>query len=202
MLNTMLFDLVGGHFTQGALRGRHPYGVSSPLREVARSTAAVSFKLPHAHEPSSLLHTFDSAHAQTSHSSRDTVLSTFVAGLQLYFEKSLGMCRTAYGSMLRDIILSGRFFSCDLEGNNLLYRFERGQYADTERKYRKGHHVVIGKEKSMSEVYGAEHLLRLIGVFFPCSPCMVVVVLVAFQLTCDPAFENSEPSEDDRADES
>ncbi|KAG9023031.1 Esa1p-associated factor [Tulasnella sp. JGI-2019a] len=67
---------------------------------------------------------------------QDTVLSTYIAGLQLYFERSLG--------------------------STLLYRFERGQYAEVRRKYVTGQHVVIGEEKSMSQVYGAEHLLRLI----------------------------------------
>lgn len=48
-------------------------------------------------------------------------------------------------------------------GTNLLYRFERGQYADMRKKYITGQHVTVGEEKSMSQVYGAEHLLRLIG---------------------------------------
>lgn len=48
-------------------------------------------------------------------------------------------------------------------GNNLLYRFERGQYADARRRYITGQHVVIGEEKTMGEVYGAEHLLRMLG---------------------------------------
>ncbi|KAG8943841.1 Esa1p-associated factor [Tulasnella sp. 424] len=47
-------------------------------------------------------------------------------------------------------------------GNNLLYRFERGQYADARRRYITGQHVVIGEEKTMGEVYGAEHLLRML----------------------------------------
>ncbi|KAG8936957.1 Esa1p-associated factor [Tulasnella sp. 419] len=66
----------------------------------------------------------------------DTILSTMISGMQLYFERSIG--------------------------TNLLYRFERGQFAEARKKYVTGQHVTVGKEMSMSEVYGAEHLLRLI----------------------------------------
>ena len=31
--------------------------------------------------------------------------------------------------------------------------------------YVTGSHVIVGQEKEMSQVYGAEHLLRMIGVF-------------------------------------
>ncbi|KAG8994507.1 Esa1p-associated factor, partial [Tulasnella sp. 427] len=68
--------------------------------------------------------------------SKETVLPTLISGLQLYFERSLG--------------------------NNLLYRFERGQYAEARRQNITGQHVVIGEEKTMGEVYGAEHLLRML----------------------------------------
>jgi hypothetical protein len=40
-------------------------------------------------------------------------------------------------------------------GNNLLYRFERAQYVNMRKETK--------EEKAMSEIYGAEHLLRLFG---------------------------------------
>ncbi|KAI0919770.1 hypothetical protein AcV5_001746 [Taiwanofungus camphoratus] len=65
-----------------------------------------------------------------------TLLPTIVAGLQTYFDRALGA--------------------------NLLYRFERPQYAETRKRYVTGPAVVLGQEKEMSAVYGAEHLLRML----------------------------------------
>lgn len=65
------------------------------------------------------------------------VVPTIISGLQVYFDRSLGA--------------------------NLLYRFERPQYAETRRQYVTGPKVIVGQEKEMSAVYGAEHLLRMIG---------------------------------------
>ena len=65
------------------------------------------------------------------------LLPTVISGLQVYFDKSLGA--------------------------NLLYRFERPQYAATRKRYVTGQTVKVGTEKEMSAVYGAEHLLRMIG---------------------------------------
>ncbi|EMD35829.1 hypothetical protein CERSUDRAFT_96052 [Gelatoporia subvermispora B] len=66
-----------------------------------------------------------------------TLLPTIVAGLQTYFDRALGA--------------------------NLLYRFERPQYAEIRKKYVTGPTVQVGKEKEMSAIYGAEHLLRMLG---------------------------------------
>jgi mortality factor 4-like protein 1 len=66
-----------------------------------------------------------------------------VSGLQVYFDKSLGA--------------------------NLLYRFERPQYAEIRKRYITGRTVKVGEEKDMSSVYGAEHLLRMIGEFLSLS---------------------------------
>ena len=50
-------------------------------------------------------------------------------------------------------------------GAHLLYRFERPQYADMLRKYAYGPNVLPGQVKSNTKLYGAEHLLRLLGSF-------------------------------------
>jgi len=66
----------------------------------------------------------------------DLVTSTIMSGLQVYFDKSLGA--------------------------NLLYRFERPQYAEIRKQYITGPKVIIGQEKDMSAIYGAEHFLRML----------------------------------------
>ena len=65
------------------------------------------------------------------------LLPTVISGLQVYFDRSLGA--------------------------NLLYRFERPQYAEIRKQFVTGPSVKVGTEKEMSAVYGAEHLLRMIG---------------------------------------
>ena len=65
------------------------------------------------------------------------LLPTVISGLQVYFDRSLGA--------------------------NLLYRFERPQYAEIRKRFVTGPNVKVGTEKEMSAVYGAEHLLRMIG---------------------------------------
>ncbi|KAF9782798.1 MRG-domain-containing protein [Thelephora terrestris] len=64
------------------------------------------------------------------------LLPTVISGLQVYFDRSLGA--------------------------NLLYRFERPQYAEIRKRFVTGPSVKVGTEKEMSAVYGAEHLLRMI----------------------------------------
>ncbi|KAH9475353.1 Chromatin modification-related protein EAF3 [Psilocybe cubensis] len=64
------------------------------------------------------------------------VIQTVIEGLQIYFDKALG--------------------------STLLYRFERVQYANVRREYWTGPKVIVGQEKEMSCIYGAEHLLRML----------------------------------------
>ena len=68
------------------------------------------------------------------------VLPTIVSGLQVYFDKALG--------------------------SNLLYRFERPQYAEIRKRYVTGPTVQVNQEREMSAIYGAEHLLRMIGLSY------------------------------------
>jgi hypothetical protein len=79
----------------------------------------------------------DSAVVPFSLKDPDTILPTIISGLQIYFDRSLG--------------------------SNLLYRFERPQYAEVRKKYVTGPKVQLGQEKEMSSIYGAEHLLRMLG---------------------------------------
>ncbi|KAA1470984.1 MRG-domain-containing protein [Dentipellis sp. KUC8613] len=64
------------------------------------------------------------------------LLPTVIAGLTVYFDRALGA--------------------------NLLYRFERPQYAEIRKRYVTGPTVKVGEEREMSSVYGAEHLLRML----------------------------------------
>lgn len=73
---------------------------------------------------------------QTSLRDPELILPTIISGLQVYFDRSLGA--------------------------NLLYRFERPQYAEIRKTYVTGPKVVVGQEKEMSAIYGAEHLLRML----------------------------------------
>ena len=60
----------------------------------------------------------------------DALLPSIISGLKTYFDKALG--------------------------KNLLYRFERPQYATIREKF-------DAEGKEMSEAYGAEHFLRMLG---------------------------------------
>jgi mortality factor 4-like protein 1 len=48
-------------------------------------------------------------------------------------------------------------------GANLLYRFERAQYADIRHQFIESPDLSPEQLKSESQIYGAEHLVRLVG---------------------------------------
>ena len=80
------------------------------------------------------------------------LLPTVISGLQVYFDRSLGA--------------------------NLLYRFERPQYAEIRKQFVTGPSVKVGTEKEMSAVYGAEHLLRMIGTYAHINDLHLVQTLI------------------------
>ncbi len=67
----------------------------------------------------------------------EVLVRTVVNGIQIYFDRSLG--------------------------SQLLYRFERPQYAAIREKYFTGQHVHVEESPELSGLYGAEHLLRMLG---------------------------------------
>ncbi|KAF8918075.1 MRG-domain-containing protein [Mucidula mucida] len=66
----------------------------------------------------------------------EVLVRTVVNGIQIYFDRSLG--------------------------SQLLYRFERPQYAAIREKYFTGQHVHVEESPELSGLYGAEHLLRML----------------------------------------
>jgi mortality factor 4-like protein 1 len=62
--------------------------------------------------------------------------------------------RSRATALLSEIISGITLYFDKALGNNLLYRFERAQYVEQKR---------ANADKAMSEIYGAEHLLRLFG---------------------------------------
>lgn len=102
--------------------------------------------------------TSSSSSGSSRHVSRSASLThEIVSGLKLYFEKSIG--------------------------NNLLYRFERGQYGEIKKKYQ-GPNVPEEEKKEMIEVYGVEHLLRLFGELLSrFLTCASVLQSITFLLT-------------------
>ncbi|KAF8301449.1 MRG-domain-containing protein [Clavulina sp. PMI_390] len=73
---------------------------------------------------------------QTPLKHAQAIIHTLIAGLQTYFDRALGSL--------------------------LLYRFERAQYADMRKQFVTGQHVEAGSNRTMSSIYGAEHLARLL----------------------------------------
>lgn len=93
--------------------------------------------LPRNPSVSQILQKYRESMPKKREGSADTdIFDEVIAGLKLYFDKSLGTI--------------------------LLYRFERQQYMEIRKEH-------PGKEAS--DLYGAEHLLRLFGSFAPLHVC-------------------------------
>jgi hypothetical protein len=88
----------------------------------------------------------------------DAILTTINKGLLLYFDKFVLRLMTCLreGAIL---IVAGRCL-----GHNLLYNAEQGQLTHLETVWKKGHHIENPADsREMSDVYGVEHFLRLLG---------------------------------------
>jgi mortality factor 4-like protein 1 len=84
---------------------------------------------------------------------RDEDFPSYLIGIKAYFEQYV---------LYPSIQLTLTWIRSAL-GASLLYRFERPQYADIIRKYAYGPDVPVEQVKTNSKLYGAEHLLRLLG---------------------------------------
>lgn len=82
------------------------------------------------------------------------LLEEFIAGIREYFNKALGRI--------------------------LLYRFERKQYSDLYKELEKGYGDLAGK--TLCDVYGCEHLLRLFGEWIAALPAWSVADVLAVKM--------------------
>ena len=121
-------------------------GAAADIIECTLSLSIQLVPLPRTPSVKDILSDYEAATTSSSstssrqHTSRSASLThEIVSGLKLYFEKSIG--------------------------NNLLYRFERGQYGEIKKKYQ-GPNIPAEERKEMIEIYGVEHLLRLFGELF------------------------------------
>lgn len=83
--------------------------------------------------------------------------------LDTYFEEKKGQRRlgSPEADILEEVVEGMKDYFNDCLGKILLYRFEREQYFEVRQSIDKG--LEGFKDKSVGEIYGAEHLCRLIG---------------------------------------
>ena len=103
-------------------------------------------------------------HVNSTKKSQDrTPYVPFPFPLQHQYQKATRDANIRRATALLSEIIAGITLYFDKAlGNNLLYRFERAQYVEQKRE---------NPDKPMSEIYGAEHLLRLFGEF--CSEVLI-----------------------------
>jgi MRG len=123
-----------------------PYPEVLPSQKYWRNSSNIFITIPikqstvFSHPSDSLAVSSENDLLHTSLRDPQVVLPTIVSGLKVYFDKALG--------------------------SNLLYRFERPQYAEMRKRFVTGPTVQVNQEREMSAIYGAEHLLRMIGLSF------------------------------------
>lgn len=83
--------------------------------------------------------------------------------LNTYFEEEKGKRRlgSAEADLLEEMAVGMRDYFEQCLGRVLLYRFEREQYYEVRKFVESGEDGFAGK--SMADIYGAEHLCRLLG---------------------------------------
>ena len=83
--------------------------------------------------------------------------------LDTYFEEEKPKRRvgTASADLLEEVVSGLRLYFEECLGKLLLYRFEREQYFQVRQGMQKGEPAF--KDKSIAEIYGVEHLCRLLG---------------------------------------
>lgn len=93
--------------------------------------------------------------------------------LQEYFNAEFATRRpgSADADILEEVIAGVKEYFNKALGRILLYRFERGQFLEVHRQIESGHGEHAGK--TLCDMYGCEHLLRLFGEFSNIS-CMCV----------------------------
>lgn len=85
--------------------------------------------------------------------------------LDTYFEEEKGKRRlgSAEADLLEEVVAGTKEYFDKTLGKLLLYRFERQQYLEARQKWEVGHDE--WENKTVGDVYGAEHLARLFGMY-------------------------------------
>ena len=90
--------------------------------------------------------------------------------LTTYFEEEKHKRRlgSAEADLLEEVVAGCKEYFEKCVGRILLYRFERQQYAEVRKLWEEGKGEWEGK--NAGDVYGAEHLCRLFGMYIPFRP--------------------------------
>jgi mortality factor 4-like protein 1 len=83
--------------------------------------------------------------------------------LDTYFDEEKGKRRlgSAEADLLEEVVVGAKEYFERSLGKLLLYRFERQQYSELHQSWQ-----ASGEKTGPGDVYGAEHLVRMIGQYF------------------------------------